>query len=74
MNKIQVIEKQPFVFQYEKEQYEFVKPYYLKPKDEFRLIKAKVKGSTMGWQFGNNFISYNEIKKEYEMSTLPNKV
>jgi len=63
---IQVIHKQPFVFQYENEQYEFVKPYYLMPKDEFKLIKAKVKGSTLGWQIGNNFLSYNEIKKEYK--------
>jgi hypothetical protein len=36
------------------------------PKDDFKLIKAKVKGSTLGWQIGNNFLSYNEIKKEYK--------
>ena len=44
-------------------EYEFKKPYYLIAKDEFRLIKAKVKGSILVWNIEGQQITYNQIKK-----------
>ena len=43
-------------------EYEFKKPYYLVPVDEFRLIKAKVKGSILVWNIEGKQITYNQIK------------
>ena len=43
-------------------EYEFKKPYYLIPVDEFRLIKAKVKGSILVWNIEGKQITYNQIK------------
>lgn len=42
--------------------YEFKKPYYLIPVDEFRLIKAKVKGSILVWNIEGEQITYKQIK------------
>lgn len=61
---IQLINKQLFIFCINGIQYQFVKPYYLY-KNVDQLIKATVKGSTLGWYIQNNFISYNTIKKIY---------
>lgn len=44
-------------------EYEFKKPYYLIPKDEFRLIKATVKGSILVWNISGKQITYNQIKE-----------
>jgi hypothetical protein len=44
-------------------EYEFKKPYYLMPKDEFKLIKAVVKGSILVWNIKGEQITYNQIKK-----------
>jgi hypothetical protein len=63
---IQIIQKQPLIFQCEFGEFEFCKPYYLIPTDEFKMIKAKVKGSTLGWGFRNEFLSINQLKKEYK--------
>ena len=43
--------------------YDFKKPYYLIPKDEFKLIKAVVKGSILVWDIKGEQITYNQIKK-----------
>ena len=43
-------------------EYEFKKPYYLIPVDEFRLIKAKVKGSILVWNIEGEQVTYNQIK------------
>lgn len=43
--------------------YEFVKPKYLMPVNELRLIEAKVKGSTIVWNIEGEQVSYNQIKE-----------
>ena len=43
-------------------EYDFKKPYYLVPKDEFRLIKAVVKGSILVWNIEGKQITYNHLK------------
>ena len=44
-------------------EYDFKKPYYLVPKDEFRLIKATVKGSILVWNIEGKQITYNHLKQ-----------
>lgn len=43
--------------------YQFVKPYYLMPTNELRLIKATVKGSILVWNIEGKQVTYNQIKR-----------
>jgi hypothetical protein len=44
--------------------YKFVKPYYLMEVGGAKLIKAKVKGSTLVWNLGGSKLTYNRIKNK----------
>lgn len=59
---IQLIKRKPIIFRVRNTDYEFVKPNYLMPLKKFRLIKAKVKGSTMVWNIEGTTVSYNQIR------------
>lgn len=59
---LQLIKRKPLTFRAKKTEYEFVKPKYLMPVNEFRLIEAKAKGSTMVWNVKGEQISYNQVK------------
>jgi hypothetical protein len=59
---LQLIKRKPFIFRAKKTDYEFVKPKFLMPVNEFRMIEAKVKGSTMVWNIEGEQVSYNQIK------------
>lgn len=61
--EIQLVSKKPFIFRVKDMDYEFVKPYYLMSKDDFRMIKGVVKGSTLCWNVGGCVLTYNQIKK-----------
>lgn len=60
--EIQLINKKPFIFRVNNRDYEFVKPYYLMPVNDFKLIKGVVKGSTLCWNVEGKVITYNQIK------------
>jgi hypothetical protein len=60
---IQLIDKQKGIFGVGKLTFEFVKPYYLLPSNEFKLKKATVKGSTMVWYIFGVEVTYNQLKK-----------
>jgi len=56
-------------------EYDFKKPYYLVPKDEFRLIKATVKGSILVWNIEGKQITYNHLKQtQWKTKTEQNKL
>ncbi len=59
---LQLIKIKPFTFRAKNTDYEFVKPKFLMPINELRLIEAKVKGSTMVWNIEGKQISYNQVK------------
>jgi len=59
---LQLIKRKPLIFRVKKIDYEFVKPKYLIPVNELRMIEAKVKGSTMLWNIEGEQVSYNQIK------------
>lgn len=61
--EIQLINKKPIIFRVKNREYEFVKPYYIMPKDSLKLIKGVVKGSTLCWNIGGCVLTYNQIKK-----------
>lgn len=61
--EIQLINRKPFIFRVKNREYEFIKPYYLMPKDDLRMIKGVVKGSTLCWNIGVGVLTYNQIKK-----------
>lgn len=65
--KIQLIEKQPFVFRANEDLYLFVKPKYLY-KNCNEQIKAVAKGGTFGWNIQGEHLSYNRLKKLYRKS------
>lgn len=60
---LQLIKRKPLTFRAKKTDYEFVKPKFLMPVNDFRLIEAKVKGSTMIWNIEGEQISYNQIRE-----------
>lgn len=53
---------QSHTFQIGLAHYAFKKPYYLID-SENRYYRAKVKGSTLGWNVNGKFVSYNKIKQ-----------
>ena len=59
---LQLIKKQPFIFRVNNQEYEFVKPKYLMATNDFKLIEAKIKSSTMVWNIQGGTVSYNQIK------------
>lgn len=65
--EIQVIDKNKHIFRIKNIEYRFVKPNLLYF-DFGNFIEGKVKGSTLGWNLNNEFLSYNQLKK-----TLVNK-
>lgn len=65
---VQLIKIHPVTFRVKNIVYEYVKPKYLMPENEFRLIEAKVKGSTMVWNVEGERVSYNQIRTEVEKS------
>lgn len=60
---LQLIKIKPITFRAKNTDYEFVKPKYLMPINELRLIEAKVKGSTMVWNIEGEQVSYNQIRE-----------
>lgn len=60
--EIELINKKPFVFRVGNREYKFVKPYYLMPADDLKLIKGVVKGSTLCWNLPGGVLTYNQIK------------
>lgn len=60
--EIELINRKPFIFRVKNREYEFIKPYYLMPKDDLRMIKGVVKGSTLCWNLKGTVITYNKIK------------
>ena len=61
--KLQLIDRKKLRFRLDNMEYDFVKPKYLMPTNELKLIEAKVKGSTMIFNINNTTITYNQIKK-----------
>jgi hypothetical protein len=59
---LQIIKNKPITLRYENIEYEYVKPKYLIKVGGFKLIEAKVKGSTMVWNLGKYQLTYNQIK------------
>lgn len=57
---IEVTDKKLFVFRVGENDYQFVKPNLLF-KNFGTVIKATVKGSTLGWYIENDFLSYNKL-------------
>lgn len=62
---IQIIDKKNLVFRTGDNEYQFVKPNILH-KNFGTIVKAKVKGSTLGWNIEGEWLSYNEMKKSFE--------
>ena len=60
---LQLIDKQKGIFGAKNNTFEFVKPYYLLPNNEFKLKKATAKGSTMVWNIFGIEVSYNQLKE-----------
>jgi len=60
---IQLIDKHKGIFGVNNKTFEFVKPYYLLPSNEFKLKKATVKGSCIVWNIFGIEISYNQLKE-----------
>lgn len=67
--KLQLIDKQPFIFRANNVVYLFAKPKYLY-KNCNELIKAVSKKSTFGWNIQGGFISFNQLKKLYKVKIL----
>jgi hypothetical protein len=65
---LEIIKNNPFILRYENIEYEYVKPKYLMKLGGFKLIQAKVKGSTIVWNLGKNQLTYNQIKKMAEQT------
>ena len=61
--KLQLIDRKKLRFRLDNTEYDFVKPKYLMPINDLKLIEAKVKGSTMVFNINNTTVSYNQIKK-----------
>ena len=59
---LQLIKSKPFIFRINNSEYEFVKPKFLMPGNKFKLIEARIKGSTMVWNIEGITISYNQLK------------
>jgi hypothetical protein len=68
----QLIDRKEFLFRAGNCEYYFVKPYYLMPAGEFRLLKAVLKGSTICWNIQGKTISYNQIRKIFISETNEN--
>lgn len=62
---IQVIDKNKLIFRVNNSEYRFIKPNYLF-KDFGDIRKAVVKGSVMGWNIENDFLSYNKMKESFK--------
>ena len=62
---IQVIDKVNFVFRVGKNDYLFGKPNFLY-KNFGTVVKAVVKGSTLGWHIEGEFLSYNKMKELFK--------
>lgn len=60
---LELIKNKPLILRYENIEYEYVKPKYLIKVGSFKLIEAKVKGSTIVWNLGKRQLTYNQIKK-----------
>lgn len=63
---VQLIDRKKLIFRIENIEYHFVKPYFLY-KDFGIFIEAKLKGSTLGWYINNEFLSYNQLKRNYDI-------
>jgi len=63
---IQLIDKQRLLFGVNNKTFEFVKPYYLLPTNEFKLKKATVKGSCIVWNIFGIEVSYNQLKELFK--------
>lgn len=59
---IQLIDRKLFVFRVGNNDYQFVKPNLLF-KNFGTIIKATVKGSTLGWNIEGGWMSYCQIKR-----------
>jgi hypothetical protein len=44
--------------------YRFVKPYYLQKEGCLKLIKATVVGSSLRWNIGDGYLTYNKLRNE----------
>jgi len=64
---LQLIDNKKLIFRIKDHEYHFVKPNFLY-KDFGILIKATVKGSTMGWNVESEFISYNQLKRVFQQT------
>ncbi len=70
--QIEMIDKQEHIFQIGNRIFRFVKPYYLMPDIDMKLIKGKVKGSTLGWNVCGEWISYNALKNAATNARMKN--
>jgi len=61
--KLQLIKRKPLTIRVKEKEFEYIKPYYLAPLNEFKLIKATVKGSCIVWNVEGEQVTYNQIKK-----------
>ena len=61
--ELQLIDKQSLLFRVKNREFHFVKPFYLMPKNEFTLIKARLKGTTLVFNICGGQVSYNQIRK-----------
>jgi hypothetical protein len=59
----QLIDKEKRIFGVKNKTFEFVKPYYLLPSNEFKLKKATVKGSSLVWNIFGTEVSFNQLKE-----------
>lgn len=60
---IQIIKIQHTKFLINNNIYDFVKPNFLM-KDFGKLIKGKLKGSTLGWHVEGQWVSYKNLKNK----------
>lgn len=66
---IQLTKNKPITLRIENVIYQYLKPKYLLKENSFKLIEAKVKGSTIIWNLGKFQVSYNQIKKAINNGT-----
>lgn len=59
---LQLIDRKNLVFRVGNNEFQFVKPNLLF-KNFGTILKAKVKGSTMGWNIDGEFLSYYQMKQ-----------
>lgn len=62
--EIEIIDIKHFIFRVNNKEYMYIKPHSLM-KGFGEFISGTVKGSTLGWNIENTFVSFNQIKEAF---------